>query len=539
MKRENITRPSLREGVLSLESIDRELRQFEESERRRLGLEPREKEHWRDLNLRTFRPEERNHTTILLGGLSVAHDHLISAALRSLGYRFEMLECPDLDSLKLGREFGSRGQCNPAYFTVGNLIKRLIRLRDEENLSVDEIRNRYVFFTAGACDPCRFGTYATEYRKALRDAGFEGFRVILFQQTGGFRQAAGPDSALDMNPRFFVQMVKAIIAGDFLNAMGYRIRPYETRVGQTDAVLEECKGVVATAFEKGSSICLALRKCRRRFATIEVDRLQPKPKVMILGEFWAMTTEGDGNYRLQRFLEEQGAEVEVQDVSAWLLYLLWQARRDTGRRRQLGGEDNGRRGLAGVDVGARLRTLWFAERALRCMLRLFAHAIGLHGYRPACMDEIADLASGYYDHELRGGEGHMEVGKLIQSVIREKAHMVISVKPFGCLPSSGVSDGIQSLVQKNFPEAVFCPVETTGDGAVNFQSRVLMFLFKARRNARGEFEKQLEEVGMTAREVRERMPSRWKRGDAYPPHIHAGSAASLAAVLGLRGFRRS
>ena len=42
---------------------------------------------------------------------------------------------------------------------------------------------------------------------------------------------------------------------------------------------------------------------------VKVDRTQPKPKVSIIGEFWAMTTEGDGNYQLQRFLESEGAEV--------------------------------------------------------------------------------------------------------------------------------------------------------------------------------------------------------------------------------------
>jgi len=41
-----------------------------------------------------------------------------------------------------------------------------------------------VFFTAGACGPCRFGMYEAEYRLALRNAGFDGFRVLLFQQSG-------------------------------------------------------------------------------------------------------------------------------------------------------------------------------------------------------------------------------------------------------------------------------------------------------------------------------------------------------------------
>ena len=56
-----------------------------------------------------------------------------------------------------------------------------------------DIVENYVFLTAGACGPCRFGMYVTEYRKALRDAGFDGFRVMLFQQTGGLKQATGEE----------------------------------------------------------------------------------------------------------------------------------------------------------------------------------------------------------------------------------------------------------------------------------------------------------------------------------------------------------
>jgi predicted nucleotide-binding protein (sugar kinase/HSP70/actin superfamily) len=82
-----------------------------------------------------------------------------------------------------------------------------------------------VFLTAGACGPCRFGMYVTEYRKALRDAGFDGFRVMLFQQQGGLSQATGEDVGLEMNPDFFIAIVKALVSGDVLNALAYRIRP--------------------------------------------------------------------------------------------------------------------------------------------------------------------------------------------------------------------------------------------------------------------------------------------------------------------------
>jgi hypothetical protein len=117
------------------------------------------------------------------------------------------------------------------------------------------------------------------------------------------------------------------------------------------------------------------------------------------------------------------------------------------------------------------------------MFALYARAIGLNGYHLSDMDEIATISHQYYDNHLRGGEGHMEVGKLIQHVEQRKTHMVISVKPFGCMPSSGVSDGVQSLVTSKHPDAIFCAIETTGDCAVNVQSRVLMDLFKARQKA--------------------------------------------------------
>mgnify|MGYP002063503702 CR=1 FL=1 len=52
-------------------------------------------------------------------------------------------------------------------------MQELCRLRDEEGLSAEHIVENFVFLTAGACGPCRFGMYVTEYRKALRDAGFE------------------------------------------------------------------------------------------------------------------------------------------------------------------------------------------------------------------------------------------------------------------------------------------------------------------------------------------------------------------------------
>ncbi|CAN7510699.1 hypothetical protein LJR084_003655 [Variovorax sp. LjRoot84] len=492
------------EKAAAFDDIEQELGRYERQQRARLGLPEEPAAHWHDPNPKRFTRAQREHTTLLCGGLTQAQDLLIQGALRGIGYRVKVLDTPDNEALRVGREFGNRGQCNPTYFTVGNLVKYLIHLRDEQGMATSEIVDGHVFVTAGACGPCRFGTYATEYRKALRDAGFEGFRVMLFQQQGGLRQACGEGDGLELNRAFFFALLRAVMAGDVLNAIGYRLRPYETVPGATDAALERCKALLHDALARRGSVAVALWRCRRLLHQVAVDRLKVKPKVCIIGEFWAMTTEGDGNYRLQRFLEAEGAEVDVQPVTAWLLYNLWQVRWDTLRRMRLPGLDDARQGLAGKHPLRRLAVLRAADFALRGVFGLYATLVGLTAHRLPDMDEIATISHQYYDNHLRGGEGHMEIGKLIQSVDQRKSHMVISVKPFGCMPSSGVSDGVQSLVTEKYPQAIFCAIETTGDGAVNAQSRVMLDLFKARRLAREEYAEALRSSGEDEERFRRR-----------------------------------
>jgi predicted nucleotide-binding protein (sugar kinase/HSP70/actin superfamily) len=516
-------------------SHEDELRRFQTELEKELGLNQQEKSQWFDPVPRQFLLKDRATTTILFGGLTMAHDYLVEGALKGLGYQVKHLDCPDTESLRYGKEFGNRGQCNPTYFTVGNLIKHLHHLQDVEGRSKEEIVGNYLFITSGSCGPCRFGTYVTEYRKALRDAGFDGFRVLLFQQQDGLKQATGEESALKLDASFFIGFLKAVLLGDILNALAYRIRPYEVEAGSTDAALARCKQYLYDALSGRKWLFPALRRCRKELQAVRVDRTQVKPKVSIIGEFWAMTTEGDGNYQLQRFLEQEGAEVEVQSITAWILYLIWEGRYDTLKRMRLREEDSGRYGLQGKNPVSRLRMLGLADRAVRVMFQTYARTIGLYGYHLPDMDEIAQVAHNHYDNHLRGGEGHMEVGKLILNVAKRKTNMTISVKPFGCMPSSGVSDGVQSLITEKYPEAIFLPIETTGDGAINVYSRVQMMLFKAKQAAQREFDEALTKKGFTAQQL-QKIQGRSKFAHPLQTSRHVVACTAANTVYGMRGF---
>src|ERR1044071_3637971 len=529
----------------SIEAIEAELKNFELEERKRLGLPVEDAKHWFDAVAREVTADPRAHTTILVSGLTMAHDLFIQSALRGIGYKVMAMDTPDNDALQYGREYGNRGQCNPAYFTVGNLVKYLDGLRSR-GMSKDDIVKNHVFVTAGACGPCRFGTYVTEYRKALRDSGFDGFRVLLFQQTGGLKQATGEGVGLEMNPAFFWGLIRAIMIGDVLNALGYRIRPYEVEPGAADRALEVSKKIISDAFENNTSLPMALLKVRRELGKVKVDRTKVKPRVGIIGEFWAMTTEGDGNYGLQRFLEAEGAEPDIQIVTAWLLYMIWQGRYDTQQRSNLRGVDKDKSehggskfSLKGVDVRKRKASLWAGEQVLRGLFQTFAHAIGLYDYHLPDMNEIAEISHAFYDNNLRGGEGHMEVGKLIQNVAYSKVNMTLSVKPFGCMPSSSVSDGVQSFITELYPQGIFLPIETNGDGAVNVYSRVQMQLFKAKQQAQKEVDKALADVGMTIDEVRKYLDKHPSLNSPFhrSPHKAGCTAADLVYEVGARKNR--
>jgi predicted nucleotide-binding protein (sugar kinase/HSP70/actin superfamily) len=528
------TTQSVKKGLPILD-IDAELKKFEEEERKRLGLDTKTEQWIEDMANLTFTKTEKSTITLLIGGLTIAHDYFIEAALKGVDYNVQMLDCPTNSALQVGKEFGNRGQCNPTYFTVGNLVQYLITLRDK-GMSTEHIINNFVFLTAGACGPCRFGMYVTEYRKALRDAGFDGFRVVLFQQTGGMKQATGEASGLELNPKFFWALLKAFVAGDVINALGYRIRPYEITAGDTDKALEQSKKIIYDALEQRTNVLSALWKCKPILGSVKVDRTQSKPKVSIIGEFWAMTTEGDGNYQLQRFLEGEGAECDVQLVTAWILYMLWEAEHDTTDRKDLRGEDKAKYGLGGIGpwgVAQKLFGVKGAGHAVRGLFQTFANAVGLYDYHLPDMNEIASISHEYYNNDLRGGEGHMEVGKLIMNVVKNKAHMTLSVKPFGCMPSAGVSDGVQSAISEKFPGTIFCPVETSGDGRVNFYSRIQMYLFKARKAANSEYDRACSENGVTREEVKAFLEATPEFASSLhkAPHRYSGNCADLVAEI--------
>jgi predicted nucleotide-binding protein (sugar kinase/HSP70/actin superfamily) len=572
--------PKAPEGLVQIASKEELIRQRLEDERQRLereaGIERQQTRQFHRPIEHPFTKTQRDRTTILFGGLTWKHEKLIHGALESLGYKCEALPVPNKKAFQLGKEYGNNGQCNPTYFTVGNLVEYVQSL-EEKGMSKQEIIDRYVFFTAGACGPCRFGMYEAEYRLALRNSGFDGFRVLLFSQSGGLNQAEA-EAGLEMNLDFFLNILNAMNMGDIINDVAYQIRPFEVNPGETNRVLDECmdllhdflarmrpwtlEGKLASLVNKlgfagtadylgkflnqlyGDDYTVVLNEVRERFNAIPVDRTRVKPIVKITGEFWAQTTEGDGNFNMFNFLEKEGAQVLVEPVGTWIMYMIHQAKQQIKDERGLDLLEQGvsKWNLArvfGSHLNARqkLLKLTAAEGIFKREYHRLVEALGDIAHHLTDQYELQRLGHPFYNSRAGGGEGHLEVAKNIYYSNKDLCHMVLSLKPFGCMPSTQ-SDGAQSAVVSTYKDMIFIPIETSGEGDVNAHSRVQMALGEAKVRSKNEMNRVMEEAGATLEEVREFVADHPEMQQPMYKYGHRKGVVGVAADFVLHAAER-
>jgi len=525
---------------------------------------------------RAFTAEERNKVTILFGGFTWKHEDLIRAVFQGCGYRCEKLPVPDVPAFQLGKEYGNNGQCNPTYFTVGNLVQYL-QFLEKEGVPRKDILDNYVFFTAGSCGPCRFGMYEAEYRFALKNAGFDGFRVLLFKDSDGIKAASG-EPGLKFTVDFGFGMLNAMHMGDVFNDLIYQIRPFEVNKGETDRIFREtvddlCDDLknrksfeieqsapdwakpkfksnkilrnTFNVFGKmhehlwGEDYLDALAAARAKMDTIEVDRTKVKPVVKITGEFWAQLTEGDGNFNMFAFLEREGAQVLVEPIATWIAYLMYQAKAHAKAKypvtrpyrspkwyqlkQHMANQMSLRKKLMGIAVG---------EKIWNYLYHRTAENLGGITHHLVPQPELAEMAHPFYNQFARGGEGHLEVGKNVYYTVHKLCHMVLALKPFGCMPSSQ-SDGVQSAVINKFKDMIFLPVETSGEGEVNAHSRVQMALGEAKVKAKLEFEETLKSTGKSLDDIKSYIAEHpeLKRPFYHVPHVEGVTGTAAQFVL--------
>jgi predicted nucleotide-binding protein (sugar kinase/HSP70/actin superfamily) len=526
--------------------------------------------HYRKPVERPFYKDEKANTTVLIGGLSSTHDRLLAAALCNLKLKAEALPPTSLSAFELGREFGNNGYCNPTYFTVGNLIAYLQNL-EKDGLSKEEISDRYVFLTAGCNAPCRFGLIEIEYRMALKDAGYQGFRVLVFKKEDGLNQDVR-GLGIEINPTFFLALINAINMADVLNGYVHGVRPLEVIQGQTNNIKEKAiKKLIAVLKNKrplkikqkwqrlfdflkvgkvaffiytfydqlaNKENSVALNQVATWFNDIEIDPFRSKTIVKITGELWAGSAEGDGNFQMHNFLENEGAVILIEPVATYIQFMLHKHILRHTDRREMILQEKVNHWYQLLQLGTNrfkyYKKLWILQLGSNLYRREYArlmNALGGTNHMLIEQNTLQNAAHQYYHTHIEGGEGYMEVAKNIHYHENHKCHMVLSLKPFGCMPSTQ-SDGVQAAVVEHHENMVFLPVETSGEGKTNAHNRVLMALADAREKARQELKKAYSKTNYSIEELKKYVNQHPElKTPAYSQPHRKGVASNAASFI--------
>ncbi len=272
---------------------------------------------------------------------------------------------------------------------------------------------------------------------------------------------------------------------------------------------------------------------REKFNAIKVDRTRMKPIVKITGEFWAQTTEGDGNFNMFPFLEREGAQLLVEPIATWILYMLHQAKEVNKDEKGLDLAKDLNDNLSMKEkfmlkkkFKQNMFVLGLAEKIFTREYNRVRKAFDNMPHEIVDMNILKNLAHKFYNTRVEGGEGHLEVGKSIYYTINHLCHMVLSLKPFGCMPSTQ-SDGVQSVVTSVYKDMIFLPIETSGEGDVNAHSRVQMALGEAKAKAKLEYNDCLQKTGYSLEEIKAFVET---RDDLQKPFFKVSHRLGIAGI---------
>ena len=377
-------------------------------------------EPYRTYTPRPFTRAQRDSTTVLFGGLHWRLERLLQAVLENSGHKARILPVATKEDLLTGREVADIGQCCPTSFTTGNLVNFL--KKEAKEIGADEVSKHYVYLTAGSCGACRFGQYHQSYELALRNTGLEAFRMFLLAQDQMDQKAAMGDG-LDFNLPITFGCLWAIFCTDLVQDLEYQVRPYEVEPGRRTRSCARASTISSRSSKRRPQKAVArhhlapatpyfaraLREVRRKFATIEVDRLRVKPKVKITGEFYLQTVEGDPTTTSTAGSRPRAPRsTRPPSPSGWTTCS--------------GSASSASRTTAGIERGARLKL--GAGRAgpgaLPVDVRPPAAALGNLPHEIPNQFELRRLAAPYFHSRLDGGEGDMLVGKSLWAHLQQE-----------------------------------------------------------------------------------------------------------------------
>jgi predicted CoA-substrate-specific enzyme activase len=401
-----------------------------------------------------FTREMRDTYTILAPEMSPIHFHIVEKAFRLSGYRLEILPDLDRDAVNEGLTFVNNDACFPSIVVVGQMMAAL------RSGKYDLDRTALLISQTGG--GCRATNYIAFIRKALVDAGMAHVPVISVNALG-----------LEKNPGFtlsaglLLRGLMALVYGDLLMRMLYRVRPYERETGAAQRLCDLWTERCARALARPGF--LSYRRTIRAMVN-DFDRLPlkgtRKPRVGVVGEI-LVKFHPTANNRIVDLIESEGAEAVVPDLMDFLLYASY-------------GNQFRYRKLAGSLRGALLSRLAIACLELFRVPQKRALARSSRFHPPVSISTLARGVDGIVQLGNVTGEGWFLTAEMVE-LIHDGVNAIACIQPFACLPNHVTGKGMIRELRRRHPDATIAAIDyDPGASEVNQLNRLRLLLASAR-----------------------------------------------------------
>lgn len=404
-------------------------------------------------NKPVFTKDMRKRHTILAPQMAPIHFEFTQEVARSEGYNLEVLPTVDREAIEEGLKYVNNDSCYPSIIIIGQLLKALKSGKyDLDNTSI------IMSQTGGAC---RASNYLALLRKALKVTGFDNIPIISLN-VAGLEKSPG----FKITASMFVKAVMAMVYGDMLMKVLYRVRPYEKVPGTCDRLLarwmEICKKNVRTGDRK--VFRENLKGIVRDFDRVEIHDIK-KPRVGLVGEI-LVKFHPAANNNMVDFIEKAGAEMVVPGLTEFFLYCAY-------------GKEFEYRYLDGKNTQRVLGHLFvkYVESYRNDMRNALKQSTRFT--LPPTIYQMAESVKSILSLCNHTGEGWLLTAEMVE-LIEEGAANIICMQPFACLPNHITGKGMIKILKEKYPQTNIVTVDyDPGASEVNQINRVKLMLEKA------------------------------------------------------------
>lgn len=266
------------------------------------ALRVRDQKHYRHeivssaYNRAVFTKEMKKDYTLLCPQMSPIHFDLLEPAIRSFGYKIEVLQNHNRNAVDVGLQYVNNDACYPSLIVIGQIMDALLSGKYDLNHTAVLMSQ-----TGGGC---RASNYVGFIRRALEKAGLPQVPVVSVNVNG-----------METNPGFsfsvpmITKAMQAIVYGDVFMRVLYATRPYEAEPGSANALHEKWKKRCISSLSKKSGAMMEFNRNLRGIIQ-DFDRLPRldvvKPKVGVVGEILVKFSPLANNHVVE-LLEAEGA----------------------------------------------------------------------------------------------------------------------------------------------------------------------------------------------------------------------------------------